>query len=342
MTYFPNIPNDVIGQRTLSLGFREFYPGSYGRLVEIYNGNYPDYPLSAAELRSRDESLDRTKYLLKRLECFDLEKDRIVGYGQLINVPDMYHPRKFMVNVLVDPAEQCNGIGRAIYERLDKELDDRNAILVWTMTKEDLPKRVEFFQRRGFSEKARNWESRLDLTTANTAPFQGYVDKVRREGIAFTTLAEEQRRGQDSLRRIHELVQLIQADMPREADFTPLSYEDWMTYSMKNPQLLPEGYILAKDRERFVGMSDVHLIDSEPGVLNQDDTGVIREYRGRGIATALKLKIIDFGKKNGYRTIKTWNDSVNAAMLAVNTKLGFKRQVGWIMMEKILRSESSA
>jgi len=29
-------------------------------------------------------------------------------------------------------------------------------------------------------------------------------------------------------------------------------------------------------------------------------------------------------------------------MLAVNTKLGFKRQVGWIMMEKILRSESSA
>jgi hypothetical protein len=27
-------------------------------------------------------------------------------------------------------------------------------------------------------------------------------------------------------------------------------------------------------------------------------------------------------------------------MLAVNAKLGFKRQVGWIMMEKILRSES--
>jgi len=75
-------------------------------------------------------------------------------------------------------------------------------------------------------------------------------------------------------------------------------------------------------------------------VLNQDDTGVTREYRGRGIATALKLKVIEFGKKNGYRTIKTWNDSSNAPMLAVNTKLGFKRQVGWIMVEKILRPES--
>ncbi len=115
-----------------------------------------------------------------------------------------------------------------------------------------------------------------------------------------------------------------------------------MTYSMKNPQLLPEGYFIAKDGENYVGMSDVHRIDTEPGVLQQDDTGVIREYRGQGIATALKLKITEFGQRNGYRTIKTWNDSINAAMLAVNVKLGFKRQVGWIMMEKILGPESSA
>ncbi|HYU87363.1 MAG TPA: GNAT family N-acetyltransferase, partial [Candidatus Bathyarchaeia archaeon] len=220
-------------------------------------------------------------------------------------------------------------------------LSSRNAMLAWTMAKEDLPRRIEFFQRRGFSERTRNWESRLDLSTADTTPFHGYIEKALKDGITFTTLSEEQSHGQDSLRKIHELVQLIQTDMPREADFTPLSYEDWETYSLKNPQLLPEGYFLAKEGSNFVGMSDVHRIDSEPGVLNQDDTGVIREYRGRGIATALKLKVINFGKKNGYRTIKTWNDSVNASMLAINNKLGFRRKVGWILMEKILRSESS-
>jgi len=329
-------------QRTLSLGFREFRSSSYERLVEIYNANYPDYRISVAERRSRDESVDRTKYLLKRFECFDPERDRIVGFGELINVPDMYHPRKFMAGILVDPELQCSGIGRAIYNRLEEELTQRNAILAWTMSKEDLPKRIEFFQRRGFSERTRNWESRLDLSTANPAPFHGYLEKALKDGITFTTLAEEQRRGQDSLRKIHELVQLIQGDMPREADFTPLSYEDWEAYSLKNPQLLPEGYFLAKDGPNFVGMSNVHQIDSEPSVLNQDDTGVIREYRGRGIATALKLKVIEFGKKNGYRTIKTWNESSNNPMLAINIKLGFKRQVGWIMMQKALRSESSA
>jgi mycothiol synthase len=201
---------------------------------------------------------------------------------------------------------------------------------------------VEFFRRRGFAEKARNWESRLDLTTADSAKYAGYIHSALKQGITFTTLAEEQHRGQDALRKIHELVQLISADMPREAEFTPLTFEDWVTYSLKNPQLLPEGYILAMHGPDYVGMSDVHRIDTQPGVLNQDDTGVRREYRGRGIATALKLKVIEYGKKNGYRMIKTWNDSINAPMLAVNTKLGFKRQVGWIMMEKILSSESGA
>ena len=341
MTYQLQVIHDVSVQRTLSLEFREFQPSNYARLVEIYNANYPDYPISIAERRSRDESLDRTKYILRRFECLDLEQDRILGFGEVLNLPDMFHPRKFMAGILVDPEQQCRGIGRAIYNRLEEELAQRNAILAWTMAKEDLSKRLEFFRRRGFSERTRNWESRLDLPTADTVPFQGYVDKALKDGITFTTLAEEHRHGQDSLRKIHELVQLIQADMPREAEFTPLSYDDWDTYSLKNPQLLRDGYFLAKDGSNFVGMSDVHRIDSEPGVLNQDDTGVIREYRGRGIATALKLRVIDFGKKNGYRIIKTWNDSVNASMLAINNKLGFKRQVGWILMEKILRSESS-
>src|SRR5207244_6073655 len=130
-------------QRTLSLGFREFRSSSYERLVEIYNANYRDYRSSIAERRSRDESVDRTKYLLKRFECVDLERDRIVCVGALINVPDMYHPRKFMTGILVDPEQQCRGVGRAIYTRLEEELSSRNSMLASTISKQDLHTRIK-------------------------------------------------------------------------------------------------------------------------------------------------------------------------------------------------------
>ncbi len=328
-------------QRTLSLEFREFQQADYERLVAINNANYPDYPISVAERRSRDEALDRTKYLLRRFACIDLEADQIVGFGEIAHLVDMFHPRKFMANILVDPGHQCKGAGRAIYEKLNDELAGQDAILVWAMSKEDLPQRTEFFRRRGFSERTRLWESRLDLSTADPARFGRYLEKASKEGITFTTLAEEQRHGHESLKKIHELVQLINADMPREAAFTPFSYEQWQALSLRSPRLLPEGYMIAKHGSEYVGMSNVLRNEKEPQTLSQDDTGVRREYRGRGIATALKLKVIEYGKKNGYAMVETWNDSSNAPMLAVNTRLGFKRQVGWIMMEKTLRPESS-
>ena len=329
------------GQRTLSLSFRAFSPDHYDRFVEIRNRNYPDNTVSVVEWRSWDEALDKTKYVQNRFECVD-NGNQILGFGEVYHALDIYHPRKFMVNILVDPPLQGQGVGEAIYTRINQILDDLNSITAWSLVKEDLPIRVQFFKKRGFYERNTIWESFLDLTSSDRAKLRQYMDNATRQGITFTTLAEERSKGEEALRQIHELVQKIAADMPREAPFTPISYEQWQSISLANPRLLPDGFIIAKDGPRYVGMSNVMRNETTPKILAQDDTGVIREYRGRGIATALKLKINEYAMKNGYSSIKTWNDSTNAAMLAVNIKLGFKRKVGWIMMEKKLGPDTSA
>src|SRR2546428_10057331 len=124
-------------QRTLSLGFRKFHPSDYERLVAISNANYPDYPISVRERRSRDERMAQTKHFLERFECIDREQDHIVGFGEVFNLPGMFHPGKFMVNILVGPERQGAGIGRAICNRVNEELVNHNTILVWAMSKED-------------------------------------------------------------------------------------------------------------------------------------------------------------------------------------------------------------
>lgn len=330
----------MINQKALSLSFREFRSTDYDRLVEIYNANYPDYAASVVEQRARDESIDPNRYLLRRLTCLDASSGDVVGFGGISHVLDMFHPQKYMISIWVDPARHSTGIGGAIYDRLDRELKDLNALVVWTRNKEDLPQHREFFERRGFHAKSKAWESRLDLMTFDPTPFQEYHRQSEEGGISFHTLQEELGSGQNSLREIHRLVQDVVADMPSVAPFTPVPYQQWEKLELNNPTLLPEGYVIAKRGPEYLGLSIVYSIDKEPRNLSQGDTGVRREYRGRGIATALKLKVIDFGKRSGYEKLKTWNDSTNAAMLAINTKLGFKRHVGWITMEKTLRVEN--
>lgn len=55
-------------------------------------------------------------------------------------------------------------------------------------------------------------------------------------------------------------------------------------------------------------------------------TGVARDWRGRGIATALKRATIDWALANGVGALAGANDTVNAPMRAVNSRLGYQPQ----------------
>jgi mycothiol synthase len=60
-----------------------------------------------------------------------------------------------------------------------------------------------------------------------------------------------------------------------------------------------------------------------------------REYRRRGIATALKVHIIQFAKARGVQEIFTTNDAQNP-MYQLNLALGFQPQPSWVRVEKAI------
>ena len=140
---------------------RELKSGDYERLAELYHSIYPEYDSTAEELRFEDESLDRSKYTLKQYVTVDDEY--VVAMGQYWHPPFMYHPLKFMMAIFVDPAWQRRGIGTALYERIMKELLDLGATTVRARTREDNAAGLSFLQNRGFGEKDRTWESRLQV-----------------------------------------------------------------------------------------------------------------------------------------------------------------------------------
>ena len=52
-------------------------------------------------------------------------------------------------------------------------------------------------------------------------------------------------------------------------------------------------------------------------------TGVTHEWRGRGVATALKRATIGWAIANGLDVLEAGNDTDNLAMRAVNARLGY-------------------
>ncbi len=57
---------------------------------------------------------------------------------------------------------------------------------------------------------------------------------------------------------------------------------------------------------------------------------------------ALKVTALQWAKEQGYTRVRTWNDSMNVGILAINEKLGFQREPAWITYVKELGGSDDA
>ncbi|MFZ5815496.1 MAG: GNAT family N-acetyltransferase [Bacillota bacterium] len=304
---------------------RPVQPDDYPALARTADAAFPGVVHSAAELMEEDQPQPPARAVRWVAEL----EGEVVGTVSYFQVPARYHPRKFWMDAWVRPDRQGRGLGSALLEHLLAELRPHAPQVLRSFTREDLGHSLRFLERRGFVEAKRTWESWLDLTQFDPAPFAGVVEAVRAEGIAILPLsALRDRPGWTE--RLLDLYNTIQADVPDIDPATPISREQ-LEADLQSASFLPDGYFIALDGDRWVGLGSLFK-ESEEGLLYNGVTGVRREYRGRRIALALKLTGIAWARGQGARRMKTHNASTNRPMLAINDRLGYVRQPGWLHM----------
>ena len=293
-----------------------------------------DAPGQELWLRGR-QKFDDSRYFRRHYVVENAEGKQIIAYGAVEQT--VYRP-KYRLLLLADPQWLKRGIGELLLDQLTEDLREAQAVTVSCRQHASGTELVNLLASRGFVETSRVLDLRLDVANFDVSLLATLVQRFEDEGISITTFADERVRDSRCVEKLYELTTLLSQDDPARGPFVPPAYNAREALMwMEMPYVLPDAYFIAKRGDEYVGISDVSLFEAMPGGLTQGFTGVKREYRRRGLATALKLHGIVYAQSHGYTIIQSFNQPQQTAIRGLNEKLGFQLLSENLVLEKCMR-----
>jgi mycothiol synthase len=220
---------------------------------------------------------------------------------------------RFFVAPRVVPAARRRGVGTALLHSLVEhaatfEVDKLSADVTDHASR-------SFAERFGFRETDRQLEQvkQLDKLVPLSAP---------PEGLKIVRIAERP----DLLEAAYPLACEGYADMATERPAT-IPFEDWL----RDEATLAEGSFAALRDGELVGYSGL-LRHDNPGTAEDGLTVVRRDWRRRGLASALKKMELAWAAANGFTEVVTWTQRGNEGMRRLNERLGYEYRTESVTM----------
>jgi GNAT superfamily N-acetyltransferase len=285
-------------------------------MARIYSYTIPE-PISEATVR--DWWTPREGEFRVTTLAFD-EQGKAIGYWDIDHETWM-KPGTFWSKIILVPEHRCNGLGSKMFEEALQVARAQGATHLESAIREDDPIALHFVEKRGYKIQYHAFESTLDLASFDEHLFDDLLARVHADGFRFFSLAEAGVTDENK-HKLYEVNRASSLDDPGSSG----NFPDFYAFSknvFEASWFRADTQILAAHGENWVGLSAIGVYKEDNHAYNAF-TGVLRDYRGRGLAQALKLQTILLARREGMRYIRTHNDSKNAPMLAINRKLGYK------------------
>jgi mycothiol synthase len=221
------------------------------------------------------------------------------------------------VTIRVVAEERRQGVGTALHAHAAKHASSLGKSRFYAVVRHDDADSLGYYGARGFEEIGRMQDVLLDLAKVTVAD-RGLA------GIEFVPATPDHERG------AYAVALEADADIPSATPIVTGEFEKWhdrhfgpLTSRELSLVALTEGVVVAFGVvSRFTDDTYQHSM-----------TGVARDFRGRGIALALKRAQVVAAKRLGLRYLRAQNDLGNEAMRRVNERLGYERQFEWVHLD---------
>jgi GNAT superfamily N-acetyltransferase len=263
------------------------------RCVAINNAVNPDSPVTADEL---DVSSG----------AFIVHGDDGYAYVDRSSVPGAA-----FAMVRVRQESRRRGVGAALLAAARRRARKLEYESIWGRVREGDAASIRFIAWRGFEEITRDVTVRLEVVPGDGEVPPGIVE-----------LGDEHLSGayEGAAECLREMA------LPQHAEAPPL--EQWLEDEQRRSAVA----FVALDGDDVVRYARLCLVAALPDRLENGLTAVRKGHRRRGIATALKRAQIAWAAEHGYREIITSMVDGNAAIRAVNERLGCEPLPAWIVV----------
>ena len=278
------------------------YPVISGIALQIH----AETQLTAERLDEADRARARH---LKSSGFLAAIQGRAVGFIRYTQYADLYEPERVVLAGAVLPEYRNQGVGSGLLEALERHLPNLGVFKLQTQVAETDHATLTFLQRRGFAETWRRLEYRLDARKADSSFLEGLVERLEPQNIRVKTyldLAADP--GRDE--KLRALNWRLEQDVPHGKQPTELDLAAFLRERLEPEAVLKDTFYIALDGDTFIGMSSLWNFET---YLETEFTGVLSEYRGRGVAALMKLLGVRYAQQRGVAEIRTTNDAGDAA-----------------------------
>lgn len=259
----------------------------------------------------------------------EIDKRPIAFVDWVHGPPDQDPDRHCEVSVYLDAAELALDRLTSMWQWVASEAEATGSRILEGYAAEDEPEMLEALARGGFERDRQEKVWELDLKEHGDRLIREAKEaraSFGNEGIELKTLRDWPDR--EALKNLHSLDGPTRNDVPTTFPNLPETFEHFVV-RVNGPDRPHDRFWIALDGDRPVAMSYLRFPPVRGNVWT-GDTCCDRQYRGRGIARAIKLQSLAQAVELGVPFVYTDNDSENAPMLHINEKLGYRPRPGFV------------